>query len=225
MFMKKEIIALIAAFGIICVTALAAYSMKNEIGPFAKEQQQLDRTSGSREKGSLIATTDLEPYRDYASEVNTKVLKRYTEDDDLSGLFNPDFSAETSFGFSMGEKDQWKYSGQQKQFDLETVYLKVKSVPKTDHWWGKGKKFDVFYIFVGTKNCNVQVYNGTAKKENIDDANMMIFRKTLEADRDSETTIFKLTPKGQGSLRTDIVYDEKVDKRNDVSSRIDFRAS
>ena len=192
--------------------------------PAAKEDNSSNETSSSGESEESTS-----PYQDYASERNDKLIDEYSKDGKVNNLTNADFSADTDIAYSDGATTEWSYSHNKKTFPVGDSYVRISSTPVTKHWWGKEKKFKVYYVFTGVKNCDVSPYDGKVTKEkpkNIDE-NTVVFSKVLEAKKaknsNATTVIFKLSPKGQGSFSTDVIYDEKVDSINDASSTIDFR--
>lgn len=172
-------------------------------------------------------TEPLAPYVDYAANYNSDLVAQYSSDGDIDGLLNADFSADTDISYSAGESVDWAYSHNKRKYAVGECYVRLSSTPITKHWWGKEKKFNVYYIFTGTENCDVEISSGTATKVETDDENTIIYQKTLSPLKakkaEAQTTIFKLTPAGQGSLRVDVIYDDSVDAINDDSSTIDFK--
>lgn len=146
--------------------------------------------------------------------------------DDL-GKFNPGYSAKTQIAYS---EEGVRYKKGQKKAPVADTYIRVSSIAMKKHAWGK--EMVAAYVFTGVEQVAVEPVEGAvdvfpSEKYGLDHKNVKIFTKTISANKAKkaveEAVVFKATPKSEGSLKLDVIYDETVPYLNDTSSTIEFK--
>ena len=217
--MKKIHILSIMAIAFVlvyCMCACGSTSDNESVSTTTETETQIDDNT---------MTTDEDVPEDLEVDLNNELLDQYANDDE-DGLLNPDYSANTDIVFSEGNSEEWKYSHNKREFPVKPCYSKISTTAITKHFWGKEDEIQVYLLFTGAKNCDIESTKGVIDTVESGDPNVMIFKKTLYAAKEKKaetvTSEFKIVPQKACGLRIDVVYDSTVPRKFDDSSTIYF---
>lgn len=218
--MKRIQPAAMIVLMVIMIVSMSACGSEGDQESPAPDNETEVTESNSNESADKEAEIE-----DLKVEPNDELLQKYSKDDE-EGFFDADFSSKTDIAFSAGDSDNWNYSHNKREFPVDKCYARISSTAITKHFWGKNDKFDVYYIFTGTKKCDVESSKGNVESIESDDPNVTIYKKTLEAAKakkaETISSEFTITPKEACGLRVDVIYDSSVPSKYDDSRTIQF---
>lgn len=137
------------------------------------------------------------------------------------------FTADTTVSYSSGSDSNWSYGNQRKEFPQnESCYVRIGSKVITPKNKTVGAEIAVTYRFTGVKNCKVDISDGIAQ-ENIIDDNVVEFTRILSADKEKKATesivIFKYSPTlSADNVVVEVLYDDHVAAKYDVHNTVYF---
>ena len=217
--MRRIHILSIMAISFVLVFYMCACGSTND-----NESESTTTETEAQVDDNTTATDDV-VQEDLEVDINSELLDEYANDDE-GGLLNPDYSANTDIVFSEGNSEEWKYSHNKREFPVKPCYSKISTTAITKHFWGKEDELQVYMIFTGSQNCDIESTKGVVDTVESEDPNVMIFKKTLYAAKEKKaetiTSEFKIVPQKACGLRIDVVYDSTVPRKFDDSSTIYF---
>lgn len=145
----------------------------------------------------------------------------------------PVYVSETTVNYSVDTNENWAYGNLQKEFSADEVcYARISSNITASNLKGNNNDIQIRYIFSGTADVDVELSEGLIMERFYDlDNDQIIFTSTQKSkcinkfskeSLNEKITIFKLSPKSEGSLSITIQYDDNLDEEYTVFNSIYF---
>ena len=140
------------------------------------------------------------------------------------------FTAETSVSYSSGSDSNWSYGNQRKEFPQnEACYVRVGSTIVSQKNKGVGTEIAVTYRFTGTQNCKVELSDGIATQDIIQE-NVIEYTRTIAAEKSKnakeDIVIFQYIPSSSAdSMILEVIYDDHVVAKYDIRNTVYFSKS
>ena len=137
------------------------------------------------------------------------------------------FAPTTNITYSAGTDSNWSYGNQRKEFPSDMAcYVRIGCTMITDKGNEVNDEIIVTYTFTGVDNCGISSSDGIVEQVETGDSNVVQFKKTLVAAKAEKATedvvIFRYEPKGEGSVKLEVTYDDRVDTKYDQLNTIYF---
>lgn len=149
-----------------------------------------------------------------------------------NGLFAEVLSAKTGIYYSSGQDNNWSYENFRKEFSSgESCYVRINSKVISNKKIGSSDKVTVIYRFTGVNNCEVEITDGTAVEQKTNNSDVAEYVLTIKSDKASKfddkdvketTVVFKYTPKGDGNIVLDVIYEGNIEQSYNQMSKIYF---
>lgn len=146
----------------------------------------------------------------------------------LSEAIKTKYKVATKIAYSADNQEEWTYKNLKKEFSAgQPCYVRLDMTPTTNHLMGVGEEITATIKFIGVKKCSVESTDGivSPKKTKSDNKKAYTITLTPQKEKKAETVtyIFKYKPKKACKMVVKVLFDDKVDKKDDKKSAIYFQ--